>query len=223
MTSTVNEDDFNKDNTALELPALSLDLDLDSTPLTFDFESLDFSTPSIVPELPDTQTYFSSLGLNFGGQEDTQGQDGPSRGVERDDQGRLELPVLREENLFDDVQIEFEYDDEGQSCPSAPSDLGDSDDRSHAGDTAQDNMSDQFDAATSFVSGFRETDLARARVDPGHTERTERWLEGQGLRRSSGLASLTEPIDANKDKPDATVDGQADVSSLRIVGEVVIH
>lgn len=52
-------------------------------------------------------------------------------------------------------------------------------------------MSDQFDAATSFVSGFRETDLARAKVDPGHTGRTEKWLVGQGVTvQAGGIESL---------------------------------
>jgi len=55
-------------------------------------------------------------------------------------------------------------------------------------------MSDQFDAATSFVSGFRETDLARAKVDPGHTGRTERWLAGQGVRREEGIEGLTKQV-----------------------------
>ncbi|GAA5894917.1 uncharacterized protein JCM6883_002252 [Sporobolomyces salmoneus] len=153
------------DTAATTLTPLSLDLELDSSPLSFDFDSLDFSTPSIVPELPDTQSYFSSLGLNFGGGGGKEENDGVVGGVERDDEGRLELPVLREENLLDDVELESE-DDGG------------------------DDMSDQFDAATSFVSGFREVDLARAKVDPGHTGRTEKWLESQGIRGNSDLESF---------------------------------
>ncbi|GAA6008676.1 hypothetical protein JCM11491_003394 [Sporobolomyces phaffii] len=135
----------------LELPAF------DSSPLMFDFDSLDFATPSIAPGLPNTQSYFSSLGLDFGGGSETNGT-GEGRGqVERDGEGRLELPVLREENLLAGEEVEYVDDDDGA-----------------------DDMSDQFDAATSFVSGFRETDLARAKVDPGHTGRTEKWLRGQG-------------------------------------------
>lgn len=86
---------------ALALQPLSLDLDLG-----FDF---DFSTPSLVPDsLQDTQSYFSSFGLDFSGA----GNEGNEK-VERDDEGRLELPVLREENLIDEEE-DVESVDEGE-------------------------------------------------------------------------------------------------------------
>ncbi|GAA5873555.1 hypothetical protein JCM16303_001163 [Sporobolomyces ruberrimus] len=155
---------------------LALDLDLDSSPLSFGFDGNSFGfgweTPSIVPQVQDPKEYFPSLGLNFGGGgaggEEGKGKEGGDGGrVERDLDGRLELPVLRAENLWDG-EVEVEYVDEDG-----------------------DDMSDQFDAATSFVSGFRETDLARAKVDPGHTGRTEKWLVGQGVTvQAGGIESL---------------------------------
>ncbi|GAA5960366.1 hypothetical protein JCM3765_007488 [Sporobolomyces pararoseus] len=171
--STYQSEDSESPSRALSpLTPLSLDLNLDSSPLSFNFDSLDFSTPSIVPDLPDTQSYFSSLGLNFGGGGGDKDSDGRTVGeIERDEEGRLELPVLREENLLDDVEEDNE--EEG------------------------DDMSDQFDAATSFVSGFHEADLARAKVDPGHTGRTEKWLEGQGMRASPGIESLKKEKEKN--------------------------
>ncbi|BGP37176.1 hypothetical protein JCM10449v2_001080 [Rhodotorula kratochvilovae] len=48
-----------------------------------------------------------------------------------------------------------------------------------------DPLDEAFDAATSFVTSFAEADLARARVDPGHSARTDRWLEQQGVQRQS--------------------------------------
>ncbi|GAA5994761.1 hypothetical protein JCM5350_007984, partial [Sporobolomyces pararoseus] len=179
--STIENDEGESSTQALSpLTPLSLNLDLDSS---FNFDSLDFSTPSIVPNLPDTQSYFSSLGLNFGGGGGGGEQDQSSRTVgeiERDEEGRLELPVLREENLLDDA----EEDDQEEG----------------------DDMSEQFDAATSFVSGFHEADLARAKVDPGHTGRTEKWLEGQGMRTSPGIESLkmrNEKTVANSDSSES--------------------
>lgn len=46
-------------------------------------------------------------------------------------------------------------------------------------------MNEAFDAATSFAASFAEADLARAAKDPNHTERTERWLQQQGLSREA--------------------------------------
>jgi len=75
--------------------------------LGFDF---DFSTPSLLPEsLQDTKSYFSSVGLEF---------DEQNEAVERDGEGRLELPVLREENLVDEEE-EVEDQGEGESFLSS--------------------------------------------------------------------------------------------------------
>ncbi|TNY23986.1 hypothetical protein DMC30DRAFT_443905 [Rhodotorula diobovata] len=46
-------------------------------------------------------------------------------------------------------------------------------------------LDEAFDAATSFAASFAEVDLSRARVDPGHSARTDRWLEQQGVERKS--------------------------------------
>jgi len=87
---------------SLPLEPLSLNLDLG-----FDF---DFSTPSLLPEsLQDTKSYFSSVGLEF---------DEQNEAVERDGEGRLELPVLREENLVDEEE-EVEDQGEGESFLSS--------------------------------------------------------------------------------------------------------
>ncbi|GAA5932055.1 hypothetical protein JCM3775_004226 [Rhodotorula graminis] len=53
-----------------------------------------------------------------------------------------------------------------------------------AADPSHDNDLDEaFDAATSFAASFAQADLSRARVDPGHSARTDRWLEQQGVER----------------------------------------
>lgn len=39
-----------------------------------------------------------------------------------------------------------------------------------------------FEEATAFAADFEEASLARARIDPNHTERTERWLQKMGLQ-----------------------------------------
>ncbi|GAA5996863.1 uncharacterized protein JCM10292_006049 [Rhodotorula paludigena] len=53
------------------------------------------------------------------------------------------------------------------------------------GEMDYDYMNEAFDAATSFAASFAEADLARAAKDPNHTERTERWLQQQGLSREA--------------------------------------
>ncbi|GAA6055002.1 hypothetical protein JCM3770_000488 [Rhodotorula araucariae] len=62
-----------------------------------------------------------------------------------------------------------------------------------------DPLDEAFDAATSFAASFAEADLARARVDPGHSARTERWLEQQGVQRKS--------FDELRPEQDRPVDG----------------
>ncbi|GAA5902815.1 hypothetical protein JCM8208_006483 [Rhodotorula glutinis] len=53
-----------------------------------------------------------------------------------------------------------------------------------AADRSDENDLDEaFDAATSFATSFAQADLSRARVDPGHSARTDRWLEQQGVER----------------------------------------
>ncbi|GJN87869.1 hypothetical protein Rhopal_000824-T1 [Rhodotorula paludigena] len=53
------------------------------------------------------------------------------------------------------------------------------------GEMDDDYMNEAFEAATSFAASFAEADLARAAKDPNHTERTERWLQQQGLSREA--------------------------------------
>ncbi|GAA5924275.1 uncharacterized protein JCM15063_005589 [Sporobolomyces koalae] len=158
-------------------PALAPTLELESVLPTLNFEPL--SLPESDPSLDG-----GSLGLDVGGLDQDQGEARGEIGsltagvgqIERDALGMLELPVLREENLA------FELDD----------DQGDE----------SDSMSDQFEAATSFVSEFREVDLERARIDPGHTGRTEKWLVGQGVRLMPGVEALQDKVEQST-QPDS--------------------
>ncbi|POY73538.1 hypothetical protein BMF94_3476 [Rhodotorula taiwanensis] len=54
---------------------------------------------------------------------------------------------------------------------------------------ALDALDRAFDETASFVADFAHATLERARIDPNHTERTERWLEQTGVRAQpmSGL------------------------------------
>ncbi|GAA5863392.1 hypothetical protein JCM1840_007511 [Sporobolomyces johnsonii] len=118
----------------------------------------DLTTAAAAPEpLIDTASYFSSLGY---GASDLVGE------VKVDGEGRLAYP-------------------ERSSSPAAM--FGAVEEEEEDGDDQADALSDAFDATTSFVNSFREADLARARQDPNHTERTERWLLQQGLTPTKGI------------------------------------
>lgn len=59
-----------------------------------------------------------------------------------------------------------------------------------------DPLDEAFDAVTAFASSFAQADLARAAQDPNHTERTERWLQRQGVeRRPLSVVQAASPTD----------------------------
>ncbi|BGP29304.1 hypothetical protein JCM10296v2_001043 [Rhodotorula toruloides] len=72
-------------------------------------------------------------------------------------------------------------------------------DASPDGEDAEDEadpLDEAFDAVTAFASAFAQADLARAAQDPNHTERTERWLQRQGIeRRPLSVVQAVSPTD----------------------------
>ncbi|BGP22098.1 plus agglutinin [Rhodotorula toruloides] len=59
-----------------------------------------------------------------------------------------------------------------------------------------DPLDEAFDAVTAFASSFAQADLARAAQDPNHTERTERWLQRQGIEmRPLSVVQAAAPAD----------------------------
>ncbi|GAA5920126.1 hypothetical protein JCM1841_004450 [Sporobolomyces salmonicolor] len=155
------------------LPEVGLGLDLD-----LGFGGL--TTAAAVPEpLVDTASYFPSL--RYGANDFV-------REVRVDGEGRLAYPERSSSPaaMFGAVEEEDEDVDGVSSSHSTPNRKGDlMISLSFPGDA--DDLLEAFDAATSFVTSFREADLARAKQDPNHTERTERWLLQQGLTSAKPL------------------------------------
>ncbi|BGP05236.1 hypothetical protein JCM10049v2_001041 [Rhodotorula toruloides] len=116
------------------------------------------------------------------------------------DLGSLAFSPVATSAAWDDASVAFAegsvfVSNDKAADPLPLPEMTDSPDGEDAEDEP-DPLDEAFDAVTAFASSFAQADLARAAQDPNHTERTERWLQRQGIeRRPLSVVQAVSPTD----------------------------